>query len=59
MQNSQIGTVKEVNVALCGMKYLNLTGETVKILGRHSYCNKEIEHEINFQSRILKIKIVL
>ena len=45
-----IGTLKGVNVALCGMKCLNLTKETVKILGVHFSYNKKLEHEMNFQS---------
>ena len=48
-----IGTLKGVNVALCGMKCLNLTKETVKILGVHFSYNKKLEHEINFQSDII------
>ena len=54
-----IGTLKGVNVALCGMKYLNLTKETVKILGIHFSYNKKLKHEMNFQSHILKIESVL
>ena len=49
-----IGTLKGVNVALCGMKYLNLTKETVKILGIHFSYNKKLKHEINFHSDIVK-----
>ena len=54
-----IGTLKWVNVALCGMKCLNLTKETVKILGVHFSCNKKLAHEMNFQSHIVKIESVL
>ena len=54
-----IGTLKGVNVALCGMKYLNLTKETVKILGIHFSYNKKLKHEMNFQSHILKTESVL
>ena len=54
-----IGTLKGVNVALCGMKCLNLTKETVKILGVHFSYNKKLEHEMNFQSHIVKTESVL
>ena len=41
------------------MKCLNLTKETVKILGVHFSYNKKLEHEMNFQSHIVKIESVL
>ena len=49
-----IGTLKGVNVALCGMKCFNLTKETVKILGAHFSDDKKLEHDMNFQSHIVK-----
>ena len=49
-----IGTKKGVNMALCGMKCFNLTKETVKIFGVPFSCNKKLEHEIDFQSHIVK-----
>ena len=53
-----IGTLKGVNVAVCGLKYLNLTKKSVKILGvRFSY-NKKLEHEMSFQGHI-KIESIL
>ena len=42
-----------------GMKCLELMKETVKILGAHFCYNKKLEHEINFQSHIVKIESVL
>ena len=54
-----IGALKGVDVAFCDMKCLNLTNETVKILGVHFSCNKKLEHEINFQSHIVKTESVL
>ena len=42
-----------------GMKCLKLMKETVKILGAHFCYNKKLEHEINFQSHIVKIESVL
>ena len=54
-----IGPLKAVNVALCGIKCLNLMKETVKILGVHFSYNKKLEHEMTFQSRIVKTESVL
>ena len=54
-----IGTLKGVIVVLCGMKSLNLTKETVKICGLHFSYNKKLEHEMNFQTNIVKIESVL
>ena len=52
------GTLNRVNVALCCMKCLNLTKETVKILDAHFTYNKKLEH-MNLQSHIVKIESVL
>ena len=41
------------------MKCLNLTKETVKILGVHFSYNKKLEHKMNFQGHIVKIESVL
>ena len=41
-------------MTLSGMKCLNLTKETVKILGVHFSDNKKLEDEMNFQSHIVK-----
>ena len=38
-----IGVLKNVNVALCGMKNINLTKESIKILGVHISYNKKIQ----------------
>ena len=56
---NSIGTLKGVNVTLNGMKYLNLTKTTVKILGVHFSYNRKLEHQVNFQSHIVKIDSVL
>ena len=50
---SSIDTLKGVNVAICGMKCLNLTKEIVEILGVKFSCNNKLEHEINFQSHVM------
>ena len=54
-----VGALKQINVALCGMKFLNLTKATLKILGVHFSYNKKLEHEMNFHSHIVKIENVL
>ena len=41
-------------MALCGMKCFNLTKETVKIFSVPFSYNKKLEHEIDFQSHIVK-----
>ena len=41
------------------MKRLNLTKETVKILGVHFSYSKKLEHEMNFQSHIVKVESFL
>ena len=41
------------------MKCLNLTKETVKILGAHFSYDKKLEHQMNFQSHIIKMESVL
>ena len=51
--------MKVVNVAVCGMKCLNIAKETVKILGAHFSYNKYVEHEKNFQNHIVKTEIVI
>ena len=45
-ETAGIGTLKGVNVALCGMKCLNL----MKMLGVHFFYNKKLEHGINFKA---------
>ena len=54
-----ISTMKSVNVAVCGMKCVNLTKETEKILGVHFSYNKKLENETNSPSHIVKIKGIL
>ena len=39
---ARIGTLKNINVALCGMKNINLTKESIKMLGVHISYNKKI-----------------
>ena len=43
-----IGVLKGANVALCGMKTLNLVNESIKILGIHISYNKSLQNDLNF-----------
>ena len=54
-----IGVLKGVSVELCGMKCIDLTKNSVKILGIHFSYNKKIENEENFIKLIKKIENVL
>ena len=54
-----IGVLNGVQVALCGMKCVNLNNETVKILGVHFSYNKNLEQDKKFSDYILKIESIL
>ena len=54
-----IGVLKEVSMELCGMECIDLTKNSVKILGIHFSYNKKIENEENFIKFIKKIENVL
>ena len=54
-----VGVLKGVNVALCGMKCINLTQNTIKILGIHYSYNQTLENEENFKNHITQIESVL
>ena len=43
-----IGLLKDAKVALCGLKTLDLTKESIKILGVHTSYNKKLQDDINF-----------
>ena len=49
-----IGVLKRVNVALCGMRCVNLHEDTIKILGIHYSYNKQLENDKNFIAIIYK-----
>ena len=49
-----IGILNRVQVALCGMKCVNLNNETVKILGVHFSYNKNLEQDKNFSEHLSK-----
>ena len=54
-----IGILKGVSMELCGMECIDLTKNSVKILGIHFSYNKKIENEENFIKLIKKIENVL
>ena len=43
-----IGVLKEVQVAVCGMRCIDLNIDTLKILGTRFYYNKKLKEEKNF-----------
>ena len=54
-----IGVLKNVNVALCGMKSVNLMEQSIKILGVHLSYNKKLQDNLNFQTVIKNICSIL
>ena len=54
-----IGSKKGVKVAVCGMNCIDLTKNTLKILGIHFSYNKKLKSENNFLKTITKIEQVL
>ena len=54
-----IGVLKGVSMELCGMECIDLTKNSVKILGIHFSDNRKIENEENFIKLIKKIANVL
>ena len=51
-----IGVLNGVQVALCGMKCVNLNNDTVKILGFHFLYNRNLEQDQIFCEHIVKIE---
>ena len=47
-----IGSLKDAKVALCELKSLDLTKESIKILVVHISYNKKIPDDINFCTRV-------
>ena len=50
-----IGSLKDAKVALCGLKSLDLTKESIKILGVHIFCNKKLQNDMNFCTAVKNI----
>ena len=51
-----MGLQKEVKMAACGMKPVNLTSDTLKILGFRFSCNKALQNEMNVLKAIMDIQ---
>ena len=51
-----IGALNGVQVALCGMKCINLNNVIMKMLGVHFLYNKNLEQDKNFCEHIVKIE---
>ena len=54
-----IGVLKSVNVALCGMKCLDLTKECIKILGVHISYNRKLQDDKKFCDTVKNISNVI
>ena len=54
-----IGSKKGVNMALCGMRNVNLTNDTIKSLGISYSYNEKLAHEKNFMNYIIRIHSIL
>ena len=54
-----IGALKGVKVVLCGIKYINLTKQVIKILGVFFSYVKNFQLENNFRKTILNIERIL
>ena len=54
-----IGIKKGVKMALCGMNYIDLTEDVIKILGTYFSYNKKLELEKNFLNHIAKTQNIL
>ena len=54
-----IGSLNGVEIAVCGMKNIDLTKDAVKIIGISFSYNKAIQNELNSRTTISKIQAVL
>jgi hypothetical protein len=54
-----IGALKGVEWALCGLKSVDLTQSTIKILGLHFSYNEKLKNEKNFTDTVSKIENLL
>ena len=56
---ARIGAVKEVKVAICGIKCIDLTKEAIKIFGDFFPYDKNLQLEKKFRKTILNIERIL
>ena len=54
-----IGVLKGVQVAVCGMRCVDLKNDTLKILGTHFSYNEKLKEERNFYTTVTNIQRVL
>ena len=54
-----IAVLKEVQVAVCGMRCVDLKNDTLKILGTHFSYNEKLKEEKNFYTTVTNIQRVL
>ena len=50
-----IGVLKDANLALCGLKSVNLTKQSITILGVHLSYNEKLQNELKFCTTIKNI----
>ena len=58
-QITGIGVLKGVQVAVCGMRFVDLKNDTLKILGTHFSYNEKLKEERNFSTTVTNIQRVL
>ena len=58
-ETAGIGSLKGVKKAVCGLKCVNLSNDTIKILGIHFFYNKKVQMQNNFLITIKKAQQVL
>ena len=56
---TEINTLKEFNLELCGVKHIDLRLNTVKVLGIHFSYNTKFENNENFLKFITSIEKIL
>ena len=56
---AKIGPQKQVKVAICGIKCIDLTKEALKILGVFFSYEKNLQLENNFRKTILNIERIV
>ena len=54
-----IGALKEIKMAVCGIKCIDLTTETIKILGVHFSYNQKLKTQKNFVKSTTNMQSVL
>ena len=56
---AEIGALKGVQGAVCGMRCIDLCNKAIKILGSYLSCNSRIIEECNFLKTVSNVKSVL